>query len=837
MAIKCPKCETDNPDTSSFCSDCGSQLGPSKESHIPHTKTLETPIEELTTGSTFAGRYQIIEELGEGGMGKVYKALDKEINTKVALKLIKPEVAADEKAIKRFRNELKMARDISHKNVCRMYDLNQEEGTYYITMEYVPGEDLKSFIRRARQLTSGTTVSMARQICEGLTEAHGLGVVHRDLKPQNIMIDKEGNARIMDFGIARSLKTKGITGAGVMIGTPEYMSPEQVEGKGVDPRSDIYSLGVILYEMVTGRVPFEGETPLGIAMKHKSEAPADPRELNAQIPEDLSRVILRCMEKDKQKRYQSSDEVRSELKNIEKGIPTAEKVVPKRKPITSKEITVTFGLKKLLIPALVVVAVVIAVAIVWLFLLRKEGPPVPSEKPSIAVLPFDDLSPGKDQGYLCDGLAESLINALTKIKDLRVPATTSSFSFRDKQRDIKEIGEKLNVETVLRGSVQKAGNRVRITSQLIKVSDESLLWSEQYNRDLEDVFAIQDEISLAIVDRLNLSLFGDEKAELLKRHTEDIEAYDIYLKGRYFWYKRTEEGLKRALEYFEKAIEKDPDYALAYVGIADSYLMLDAYTAIPARESYMNAKEAALKALEIDNTLAEAHSSLAYLKMRYDRDSEGAERDYKTAIELNPNYATAYLWYGLYLRGMARYDEAIKQIKHASRLDPFSLVTNRVLGEVFYSAQQYDQAIEALQRTIEMNPNFSYARLYLGKAYVQKSMYEEALVEFQKEKDISVIGDPGPEACIGITYALMGKKREAQNILDDLLERSNKALSVGTMAGLFFALGKKDQGFKLLEKGYEERNILYWVLRDDMLFGSVRSDPRFKALLKKMNLE
>jgi len=651
------------------------------------------------------------------------------------------------------------------------------------------------------------------------------------------MIDKEGNARIMDFGIARSLKTKGITGAGVMIGTPEYMSPEQVEGKGVDPRSDIYSLGVILYEMVTGILPFEGDTPLSIAMKHKSEMPKDPKELNAQIPDDLSRLIMRCLEKDREKRYQNVGDVRSELESIEKVIPTTERVVPKRKPSTSKEITVTFGLRRLLIPSLIVIALAVAALIVWQLMPQKKTVSPPAERSSIAVLPFDDLSPEKDQGYLCDGLAESLINALTKIKDLRVPATTSSFSFRDKQRDIQEIGEKLNVGTVLRGSVQKAGNRVRITSQLIKVSDESLLWSEQYNRDLEDVFAIQDEISLAIVDRLNISLFGDEKAELLKRHTEDIEAYDIYLKGRYFWNKRTEEGLKRALEFFEKAIEKDPDYALAYVGFADSYLMLDAYTAIPSREAYINAKEAALKALEIDSTLAEAHTSLAYLKMRYDCDSEGAERDYKTAIELNPSYATAYLWYGLYLRGMARHDEAIEQIKHAYRLDPFSLVTNRVLGEVFYNARQYDQAIEALQRTIEMNPNFSYAHLYLGKAYVQKSMYEEALAEFQKEKDISVRGDPGPEACIGITYALMGKKREAQDILDDLLGRSNKALSLGTMAGLCFALGKKDQGFKWLEKGYEERNILYWVLRDDMLFGSVRSDPRFKAVLKKMNLE
>ncbi len=470
--MKCPRCNTDNPDTVKFCGECATPLQPSKD--IKVTETLETPKEELTTGSTFAGRYQIIEELGKGGMGKVYKVLDKEVNAKIALKLIKPEIAADKKTIERFRNELKTARDISHKNICRMYDLNKEEGSYYITMEYVEGQDLKSLIRQTGQLAISTTLSIAKQVCEGLVEAHRLGVVHRDLKPSNIMIDKEGNARIMDFGIARSLKAKGITGAGVMIGTPEYMSPEQAEVKDVDHRSDIYSLGVILYEMITGRVPFEGETPLSIAMKHKSEEPLDPRELNTQIPEYLSKVILRCMEKDKEQRYQSTGEVRSELTRIEEGIPTTETVVPKRKPITSKEITVTFGLKKLLIPALIVIAIIVIGLIIWSPLKQKKSAPIIVDKPSIAVLPFDDLSPQKDQEYFCDGLAESLINALTKIKDLRVPALTSTVSFKGEELDIREIGEKLKVNAVLRGSVQKDGNRFRITAQLINVADESL---------------------------------------------------------------------------------------------------------------------------------------------------------------------------------------------------------------------------------------------------------------------------------------------------------------------------------------------------------------------------
>jgi serine/threonine protein kinase len=377
VAVKCPQCDTDNPSDSKFCRECAAPLPSSKE--IPVTKILETSTEELTAGSTFAGRYQIIEELGKGGMGKVYRVLDKELKEEVALKLITPEIASDKKTLERFSNELKLARKITHKNICRMYELMEEGGTRYITMEYVAGEDLKSFIRRADQLTVGKAISIAKQVCEGLSEAHKLGVVHRDMKPQNIMIDKEGNARIMDFGIARSLKTKGITGTGMIIGTPEYMSPEQVEGKEVDQRADIYAVGVILYEMMTGRVPFEGETPLGIAMKHKRELPKNPRELNAQIPEDISRVIMRCMEKAKENRYQSAEETHAALEKIEKGIQTAEKKVPKRKPIILKKITVKLSPKKLVIPIVVLASlaavVVLSIILVKTLLLKKPIPP------------------------------------------------------------------------------------------------------------------------------------------------------------------------------------------------------------------------------------------------------------------------------------------------------------------------------------------------------------------------------------------------------------------------------------------------------------------------------
>jgi serine/threonine protein kinase/Tfp pilus assembly protein PilF len=833
MGIECPKCQFDNPDDTLYCGKCTTPLPSKKE--IPVTETLETPTEELTRGTTFASRYEIIEELGKGGMGKVYRVEDKKIKEEVALKLIKPEIASDKKTIERFSNELKMARKIAHRNVCRMYDLGEEEGTHFITMEYVPGEDLKGMIRMMGQLGAGKSISIAKQVCEGLAEAHRLGVIHRDLKPQNIMIDKEGNARIMDFGIARSVKGKGITGAGVMVGTPEYMSPEQVEAKDVDQRSDIYSLGVILYEMVTGRVPFEGETPLGIAMKHKSEMPKDPRELNAQLPEELNRVILRCMEKEKEKRYQSADEVRSELENIEKGIPSTERIVPKRKPITSKEITVTFRLKKLLIPALVIVILAIMTVTVLQLLPKKEAVPTGSGKTSVAVLPFVDLSAEKDQGYLCDGIAETLINSLSNIKDLQVPSRTSAFSFKDKEQDVREIGKKLNVEAVLEGSVQKADNRIRITAQLINVEDGYHIWSESFDRELEDVFAIQDEISLAIVNNLKLKLLGEEKAKLMKHYTDNVEAYNLYLQGLFFWNKRTEEGLKKAMECFNKAIENDKNYALAYSGLADSYNLLGGYGYLPQDEAFPKAKEAALKALEIDDTLSEAYASLAWVEYSYDWDWKGAEENFKRAIELNPAYATAHHWYAYYLATMGRFDEAIKEIERAHDLDPLSLVINRDVGTIYFFARQYDKAEKAAKKTIEMDPNFVGAHSGLGDVYWQMSMYEEALEEYHKEEALLKEPISITEIIKAAIYARTGKKDEARQILQKLIETKQEYSY--NLAIVCFDLGDIDQGFNWLEKAYEEHESGFYYIKIDPDFDRVRTDPRFKALLKKMGLE
>lgn len=826
MAIKCPKCQSDNPETATFCADCGTQL-PSIKS-IEVTETIEAPKKELTRGTTFAGRYEIIEELGKGGMGRVYRVEDKKLDQEVALKLIKPEIAKDKKTIERFRNELKLARNIRHKNVCGMFDLGETEDAHFITMEYIRGEDLKSFIHRSGQLAVGTSIRIIKQICEGLSEAHKLGVVHRDLKSNNIMIDKEGNVRIMDFGIARSLEAKGITGTGVMIGTPEYMSPEQVEGKEVDQRSDIYSLGVILYEMLTGRVPFEGNTPFTVGMKHKGEIPQNPKELNTQISNDLNHLILRCLEKEREKRYQSAEEVRSGLSSIERGIPTTEGIVPKRKPLPSKEITVTFKWKRISISALLIVAIAISAIVIWKLLAQKEAVFSEPGMPSIAVLPFEDLSPQKDQKYLCDGLAESIINALSKVQGLRIPARASSFSFRERGSSVKEIGEMLNVGVILDGSLQKARNTIRVTVKLFKVADSSLLWSEKFDKELEDVFAIQDDITLALVNKLKVSLLGGERENLVKRYTENVEAYELYLRGLYFWNKRTAEDAERALEYFEKAVEKDSEFALAYVGMADCFIILPFFTNWLPSDAYPRAREAALRALEIDDTLAEAHTSLAYVKGFYDWNWPETEREFKTAIELNPNYANGHHWYGLFLSGLGHTQEAIDELVKAHELDPLSHIVINNYGDVLYHARLYDQAIEQYRKAKEIDPGFRESVRGIGLVYLEKDMFEEAIIELGPRSSYSVFA-----------YMSLGQKDKALALLEHFKELSNKQrVNPRIFLNVYFGMGDFDKAFEYLEMMRKEQSpyILDKVLPEPF-YDRLRSDPRYKLFLQKIGLE
>ncbi|NIO48853.1 MAG: tetratricopeptide repeat protein [Candidatus Aminicenantes bacterium] len=738
MGVKCPKCNTENTSDSEFCKKCATPLPTSKE--IPVTETLETPKEELTTGSTFAGRYQIIEELGKGGMGKVYKAQDTDLKEKVAIKLLKPEIAADKKTIERFRNELKFARKIRHKNVCQMYDLNKEEGAHYITMEYVDGKDLKSMIRMMGQLSSGKTIFIAKQVCEGLAEAHRLGVIHRDLKPQNVMVDEDGNARIMDFGIARSLKTKGITATGVMIGTPEYMSPEQVEGKEVDQRSDIYSLGVILYEMVTGRVPFEGDTPFTIGVKHRSEEPKDPKELNTQLPEDLNLVILRCLEKDREKRYQSAGEVRAELTRIEKGIPTTEIEIPKRKPLTSREITVTFGLKKLFIPALVVIALIIAAIIIWQLLPSKEVIPIPSDKPSLAVMYFKNNTGDENLEHWRTMLSNLLIADLTQSKHIRVLSEDKLFNILSQLNQLEaetyssEVLEKVaaqgRVNHILQGAYAKADDEFRINVMLQEASTGELIGSESVAGKGEgSIFSMVDQLTRKIKENFKLSaeeMASDLDREVGKITTSSPEAYKYYSEARK--YHNTGED-SEAIPFYEKAVAVDPEFAMAYRGMAMAYSNLG-YRA--RQRNYLQ------KALEFSDRVS-------------DRERYWIQTDYYSLSEKT-------------------YDKAIEAFNKLLQLYPNDLKGNNGLGLLYSNLEEWDKAIERFEVLILNKDEAYFSYLNQASAYKAKGLYDEArevlenyLNNFQ---DDSVI-----RLGLALNYHCQGK-------YDLALEEVNKAISL-----------------------------------------------------------
>ncbi len=684
--MKCPKCEASNPDTQRFCGECGTALmaalgqggSPAKPADSPQSggaprftsETLRLPVQELATGSTFAGRYQIIEELGHGGMGRVYKVFDAKIQEKIALKLIKPDVVSDPGTIERFSNELKLARKVRHPNVCGMYDLGEAEGTHFITMEYVSGEDLKSFIRRSRHLTVETAVGIAKEISEGLAAAHRLGVIHRDLKPGNIMIDHDGNALIMDFGIARSLKGKGITGAGVMIGTPEYMSPEQTEGKDVDQRSDIYSLGVIIFEMLTGRVPFEGETPVAVAVKHKTEPPPDPKKLNPQISDDLNKLILRCLEKDLAKRCQSADEVLGELNEIESGIPTTAREIPKKKILTSKEITVKFSVKKILLPALVFLGLVVAGLAVWKYILHKPIALLPEQKRSIAVISFENQTGDKAYDYLSKVIPNLLITDLEqsgyfsvttweRLHDLLKQVGKGDVNFISSDLGF-ELCQKDDVGVIVLGSVTKAGDTFATDAKVLEVGTKKLLSTAKARGDGDaSILKNQvDDLSRQIAKGVGLSerKFAAASKRIGDLTTNSMEAYDYYIRGN--------EELERwhygqARQHFEKAVELDPNFASALVMIPGSESLKKA----KALSKNVTEKERlyidASYAVSIENNLPKAMSIWRQLVEKYPKekhaywslsnnavDPQEMIKINRKVLELDPNYGVALNYVG-----------------------------------------------------------------------------------------------------------------------------------------------------------------------------------------------
>jgi serine/threonine protein kinase/Tfp pilus assembly protein PilF len=816
----CPECDYENPIDAIYCGQCANMIilkRPDRQPPSEHispspsepdtgpppepaeelaglTKTIESPTDELTTGATFAGRYQIIEELGKGGMGRVYKALDTEIDEKVALKLIRPEIAADEKMIRRFRKELKTARQISHKHVCRMYDIGAKKGIRYITMEYVSGEDLKSSMKRMGQFTVGKAVFTAKQICEGLAEAHKLGIVHRDLKPQNIIIDEFGNARIMDFGIARSLKSEDITNPGEIIGTRVYMSPEQAEGKEVDQRSDIYSLGLILYEMLANRLPFQEDIPLSLATKHMTGPIEGPKEYNPQVPEDLNRLILKCLEKDKEKRYQSAEELLEDLDKIDSGISTTERVVPERLPSTSREITVRFDPKKLLIPGLIGVAVLVAAILVWQLFL-KQGSSIPEGTPSLAVMSFKNNTGDANLDHWRDMIADSFVADLNQSKYIDVLSSERLFQIlKDlNQLDaktysssvLKQVAARGRVNHVLVGDFAKAGETIRIHVNLIDVRrDKTIATEADEGIGAENIFAMIDRLTKKIKRRFDLTkeqLASDLDREVAQITTNSPEAFQYYTEGRRL---HLNGEYRKSIEVMEKAVAVDPEFAMAYRSLAMSYGNLGLS---PQYDDNIK------KALELSDRLSERE--LYQIQADFCRESEvtydQAIDAYTNLLELYPGDTTARQNLGLIYLAIEDLDKALEHFEMCRDAEAEFIGTYTSIADVHMMKGQYDRAEEVLRDYLEKVSNNAFIHQYLVFNYICQRKFQIA----QAELDIGTSLSPTHRR----SYYLMGVYHALTGSFIDSEEEYRKASEDKEPAGPY--MGYHGLANLLLSKG------------------------------------
>lgn len=729
--------------------------------------------------------YKILSELGRGGMGVVYKAHDTKLNRTVALKFLPPDLTRDQEAIDRFVNEAQAASSLDHANICTIYEINETaEGRLFIAMAGYDGETLQEKIARGK-LQVAEAIDIAMQIARGLERAHEAGIIHRDLKPSNLIITTRGEVKIIDFGLAKLAGQMHFLNTGNLSGTVAYMSPEQVQGQPTDQRTDIWALGVVLYEMLTGKLPFQGDDDHAVIFSIVNEAPHVITSLRQETPALLAQLVHKAMQKNPADRYQTMTEV---IRNL-------------------------------------------------VHLLDKAAASNEKNIPAIVVLPFADLSPQKDQEYFCDGLTEELVSALSKIEGWRVVSRTSAFAFKGKEQDIRAVGKQLNVSHALEGSVRKAGNRLRLSAQLTNVEDGFQLWSGTYDREQGDVFAIQDDITGAIVDKLKMKLAGDQQAQLIKRYTENLAAYNLYLQARFYLNKRTEPGLRKSITFCEQAIALEPGYALAYAGLADSHILLCFQGFLPPQEAMPKAKAAVEQALAIDETLAEAHTSLGCIRAIYEHDWPGSAQEFQRALALNPNHSMTRYWYALwYLLLTGQFECALAETQKALEFDPLSLVINTGLSWQFYLAGQHECALQALEQTLEMDKDYVFARDLLGQVYAHQGMYEEAIAELEKAVALSNRRTLSL-AALGHVYAVAGKTDEANQILAELLALAQqKYVSSYDVALIYAGLAEHERALAWLEKAYEEHNCWLGFLSIEPRFQKFRSESRFAALLQKVGL-